>query len=189
MWLHQRPSSTRREQRWDDPQTVSRHLLLLHATHRCNETLFWTLCWQPYHAGFWFSKLFIFLCWFDFGSIWNVSNWDKQNSVHILKLYLGEEGRNRFSLFGLFALQTEDQNLPSSLYAVKDMTFSGLSIESSDSIKEENCLKIDHFWPLLDKLLLLSSHVTGNGSKQSHDFTPLKAQFAALMKMSYGQGE
>ena len=69
--------------------------------------------------------------------------------MHILKLYLGE-GRNRFSLFGLFALQTEDQNLPSSLYAVKDMTFSGLSIESSDSISKVNSeysLKIDHFDP------------------------------------------
>ena len=189
MWLHQRPSSTRREQRWDDPQTVSRHLLLLlHATHCCNETLFWTFwCWQPFHARFWFSIFYVLLncnCFI----IENVSNWAKQNSVHILKLYLGEEGRNRFSLFGLFALQTEDQNLPSSLYAVKDMTFSGLSIEPSDSIKEENCLKIDYL-TLLNKLLLLSCHVTGNGSKQSHDFTPLKAQFAALMKMSYGQGE
>ena len=165
MWLHQRPSSTRREQRWDDPQTVSRHLLLLHATHRCNETLFWTLCWQPYHAGFWFSKPFIFLCWFDFGSIWNVSNWDKQNSVHILKLYLGEEGRNRFSLFGLFALQTEDQNLPSSLYAVKDMTFSGLSIESSDSIKEEHCLKVDHFLTLLKFFCSLAMWQETDGNK------------------------
>ena len=109
--------------------------------------------------------------------------------MHILKLYLVEEGRNRFSLFSLFALQTGEQNLPSSLFAVKDMTFSGLTIESSDSIsrKEEQSLKIDYLTPL--KLLLLSCHLTGNGSKQSHDFTPVKAQFAALMKMSYGQGE